>query len=41
MPPRREPVAKPIAFQMIYQFNKLKPPKFGVRLTLLHTSKSV
>ena len=29
MPPRREPVAEPIALEMIFQFNKLKPPKFS------------
>ena len=29
MPPRREPVAEPTAMDMIYQFNKLKPLKFG------------
>jgi len=29
MPPRRDPVAEPTALEMIYQFNKLKPPKFS------------
>ena len=28
MPPRRTPVPKPTFMDMIYQFNKLKPPKF-------------
>jgi len=29
MPPRRDPVAELTALEMICQFNKLKPPKFG------------
>jgi len=29
MPPRKEPVAEPTVLEMICQFNKLKPPKFG------------
>jgi len=29
MPSRREPVAEPTALDMICQFNKLKPPRFG------------
>jgi len=29
MPPQRDPVAEPTALEMICQFNKLKPPKFG------------
>ena len=29
MPPRRESVAAPTALEMICQFNKLKPPRFG------------
>ena len=28
MPPRREPAPRPIAMDVICQFNKLKPPKF-------------
>jgi len=29
MPPRRKPVAEQTTLEMIYEFNKLKPPKFG------------
>ena len=29
MPPRRELILEPATMEMIYQFNKLKPPKFG------------
>ena len=29
MPPQREPMVEPTALDMICQFNKLKPPRFG------------
>jgi len=29
MPPHRESMVEPTALEMICQFNKLKPPKFG------------
>jgi len=28
MPPQRELIPEPMAIEMIFQFNKLKPPKF-------------